>query len=148
SLKFVYLCVRSKPERTRWQDNRSELRRPTRGVTKHRKVQDRLLAMGSGNGACSSLAEVRPPPRCEPFGGVAIERIAFRQYRFAYAYEIAQDAIDERSKRDCYRIKAGGADGEIDCGIVWNVEEKYLRRACDQRPFKLGCLTRRFLFQE
>src|ERR1700730_15931555 len=104
--------------------------------------------MGSGNGACTSLAVVLAPPRGEPFGGIALQRIAFRQYCFAYAYEIAQDAIDEGSKRNGFRIKAGRADGEIDGGVIRNVEEKYLRPGCDQRPFKLGCLTGRFLFQE
>src|SRR5262249_24369375 len=79
------------------------------------------------------LAVILPPARCEPFGRIVIERVAFFEDGFARANEIAQHAVNEGSKRGCFRLKARRADGEIDGGVVWNVQKKNLRGCRDQR---------------
>src|SRR5262249_20520200 len=128
--------MRSKPQRTCRQDDRAKLFGPTGSAGWYREIENRLLAMGSSNGTRLALAVILPPARCEPFGRMVIERVAFFEDGFARANEIAQHAVNEGSKRGCFRLKARRADGEIDGGVVWNVQKKNLRGCRDQRPFE------------
>ena len=75
-------------------------------------------------------------------GRVVIQGIAFPQYFFARLDKIAQDSVDERSVGRVFRLKAGHAYSKIDGGVIGNFEKKNLCRRRDQRPFRVGGLTR------
>src|ERR1700730_5852847 len=104
--------------------------------------------MGACDGVRPGLAIGVTQALREPCGCVVIQRIAFQQYFFARAGEIAQDSVDERSVGRVFRLKTGHADTKIDGGVIGNVEKKNLGRRRDQRPFKAGGLTRQTFFQK
>ena len=104
--------------------------------------------MGACDGVRPGLAIGFTPALREPCGRVVIQGIAFPQYLFARADKIAQDSIDERSVGRVFRLETGHADSKIDGGVIGNVEKENLRRRRDQRPFKVGGLTRQTFFQK
>ncbi len=104
--------------------------------------------MGACDGARPGLAIGFTPTLREPYGRVVLQRIAFQQNFSARADKIAQDAVDERSVGRVFRLKTGHVDSKIDGGVIGNVEKENLRRRRDQRPFKVGGLTRQTFFQK
>ena len=126
----------------------SEPLRPDQRLRKNGEIQGRLVAMGAGDGVRPDRAIGFTPALREPCGRVVIQGIAFQQDFFARADKIAQNSVDERSIRRVFRLKTGQSDSKIDGGVIGNVEKENLRRRRDQRPFKVGGLTRQTFFQK
>ena len=92
--------------------------------------------MGAGDLPRRLLAIGRLPALGEPLRRVVVERVAGGDDLVLGARDVAQHRVDQPGERRGAGVEPRRLDGEIDRGVVGQVEKQDLRRRGDEDPFE------------
>ncbi len=129
-------------DRSGRQQAAAEFFRPIRRVGLDRQVERRFVAKRGGDLMGAVFAIDPAPAGGEPMRDVVFERIGLIEKFLAAPDQIAQDAIHQIGERRALGFQPRGAHGEIDRGVIGDVEKQDLGAARDQDPFEHAAIAR------